>query len=297
MWYGVSTRGERGHAVAARAADRPNPVKISVITPCFDAQAGIRPTLASILGQRAALQGRVALELIVCDGGSTDGTQAIVREVCGDAAILVSEPDRGMYDALAKGLARATGEVCTYLNAGDLLDPGAFDVVADVMQDGRISWVTGINLKYNDRLQLIQASLPFRYQRDLIAKGLYGPVLPFVQQEGTFWRRDLIDHVDLHVLATLDLAGDYYLWRSFAAVAELVVVESALGGFVFHEGQRSEDLRGYLAEMEKVRDRPGIIDLLRAWVDLKLWDVLPPNWKKRLNPSLLRYDRRRRRWE
>lgn len=271
-------------------------MKISVVVPCRNAAGRLRPTLESILGQRAVRRGRVALELLVCDGASTDGTPSLAREICGDAADVRSEPDGGMYEALAKGLSRATGDVCAYLNAGDLYDPGAFDVVADVMDGGAVRWLTGMIVRLNDRLEVIEASVPFRYRRDWIAKGLYGPVLPFVQQEATFWHRSLLGRVDLPTLAGFKLAGDYYLWRQFATEADLVIVESTLGGFVHHEGQLSEDLGGYFSEMDRIRQRPGGLDLLRARVELKLWELLPPNWKKRLNPLLLRYDRGVARW-
>jgi glycosyltransferase involved in cell wall biosynthesis len=272
------------------------PSKFTVVTPCLDSADLLRRTLDSILGQRALRSGRATLEYLVCDGGSTDGTQQLVREVCGDRAILRSEADSGMYDALARGLAQATGDFVSYLNAGDLYDPGAFDVVLDVMDCRRVRWLTGINVAYNERLEVIQASVPFRYRRDLIEKGLYGPVLPFIQQESTFWRRELLETVDLARLARLRYAGDYYLWRCFSREAELTVVESVLGGFVYHRGQRSEAIREYMAELESIRSPHGPLDRLRAQLDAKLWDALPPSWKRRLNPNFVRYDRREERW-
>jgi len=68
----------------------------------------------------------------------------------------------------------------------------------------------------------------------LFACGAYGRMLPFVQQESTFWRRELHQHLDLQELSRLRYAGDAYLWTAFSRRAKLHVVQAALGGFRFH---------------------------------------------------------------
>src|SRR5690349_3953356 len=93
---------------------------ITIVTPCRNAERYIARTVESILRQTAVQSGRVKLQYIVCDGASTDGTVEVVRKMCGSEATIISEPDRGMYDALGKGLKRATGDVVAYLNAGDI---------------------------------------------------------------------------------------------------------------------------------------------------------------------------------
>ena len=89
-------------------------MKFSVVTVAYNAATTIRDTLASIVGQKGA-----AFESIVIDGGSTDGTQDIVASFGDAIAQFVSERDRGIYDAMNKGLARATGDVVAFLNADD----------------------------------------------------------------------------------------------------------------------------------------------------------------------------------
>src|SRR6202011_3513933 len=96
-------------------------------------------------------------QYLVCDGASTDGTLDMVRRIAGDEAEIVSEPDRGMYDALAKGLRRATGDVVAYLNAGDLYAPTALDVVADVFEQNEVSWITGCQGEHNEQGQFISS--------------------------------------------------------------------------------------------------------------------------------------------
>ena len=106
-------------------------MRVTVITPCFNAERFIDRCLDSVLSQ--AGEG-VAVESIVMDGGSTDSTVARVRGR-GDAVhTLVSEPDQGPADAINKGFSLASGEIIAWLNADDEYTPGALARVVDVMQ-------------------------------------------------------------------------------------------------------------------------------------------------------------------
>src|SRR5258708_2432868 len=95
--------------------------EVSIITACFNARAYIESTLHSVLSQTGP-----ALEYIVVDGGSTDGTLDILRRYQ-DRIRLISEPDRGQADALNKGLRLARGELVGWLNADDTYEPGAVE--------------------------------------------------------------------------------------------------------------------------------------------------------------------------
>ena len=271
-------------------------IRVSIVTPCFNAQALIRDTVASVLGQRAVRSGRVALEYLVCDGASTDGTVELVRAFDSPLVKLVSEPDAGMYDALAKGLSSVTGDVVAYLNAGDYYHPHAFDVVADIFDRPAVSWLTGYNTFYNAHGAVINVTLPFRYRPALFECGAYGRLLPFVQQESTFWRRGLHDLLNLRALARLRYAGDTYIWTAFSRRATLHVVQAALGGFRFHTGQISENRSAYRAEVHGFTRRPGLFDLALAGFDRLVW-YLPPQAKKYLNErALFQYDHKAGWW-
>jgi len=110
-------------------------MKITLITACYNSAATIRTAIESVLSQRG-----VDVEYIVVDGGSSDGTVDIVKEyatrqssqairqsvnpsICQSPISLkwISEKDRGMYDAINKGIKMATGEVVGILNADDVL--------------------------------------------------------------------------------------------------------------------------------------------------------------------------------
>ena len=100
-------------------------MKISVITACFNCAATIGQTFDSV-----AIQSGVDVEHIVIDGASTDGTLDVVARHPWKPARVVSEPDAGVYDAMNKGIAAATGEIVGFLNADDFF--AAPDVLADV---------------------------------------------------------------------------------------------------------------------------------------------------------------------
>lgn len=89
-------------------------MKVSIITVVYNGAEHIRDCIESVLGQTYS-----DLEYIIVDGGSTDGTVDIVRSYGTKIARFVSEPDRGLYDAMNKGIRLATGDVIGLLNADD----------------------------------------------------------------------------------------------------------------------------------------------------------------------------------
>jgi glycosyltransferase involved in cell wall biosynthesis len=101
-------------------------MKVSIVTVCYNAAATIADTLESI-----AMQNFLDVENIVIDGASTDNTLEIVQRYAARLARVHSEPDHGVYDAMNKGLALASGEVIGFLNADDVY--ASKDVLSRVM--------------------------------------------------------------------------------------------------------------------------------------------------------------------
>ncbi|MBV7529478.1 glycosyltransferase family 2 protein [Chitinophaga sp. sic0106] len=92
-----------------------NPV-ISIITVCYNAEKHIEKTIQSVLSQTYP-----HIEFIIVDGASKDGTMAVVEKYRDHIATIISEKDKGLYDAMNKGLKAATGDYVYFLNADDLL--------------------------------------------------------------------------------------------------------------------------------------------------------------------------------
>jgi glycosyltransferase involved in cell wall biosynthesis len=90
--------------------------KISIITINFNNLEGLKRTIESVVNQTWQ-----EFEYIVIDGGSTDGSAAYIESKTSNIDYWVSEPDRGIYNAMNKGIAKATGEYLLFLNSGDHL--------------------------------------------------------------------------------------------------------------------------------------------------------------------------------
>ena len=234
-------------------------MRFSVIIPVYNGGEKTLRTIRSVLDQSVVADRSVAVEIIVVDGGSTDDTVAMIEGLDEPCIQITSESDRGMYDALSKGLARAEGDVTCWLGAGEVFEPQAFTVVRDVLgAHPQIQWLTGRATVRNALGQVTDSILPPPFRRDLIIRGQYGTRLQVIQQESTFWRTELNDLLDMEKLASTRLAGDFYVWKCFASQHDLYVVNSTLGSFTIEPGQLSKlDPRGYKRELRQLRKWPG----------------------------------------
>lgn len=105
--------------------------KFSIITVTYNAASVITPTLQSIAAQRYR-----NIEFLLIDGGSTDNTVEVARNSGVEIATLISERDKGLYDAMNKGIARATGDYLCFLNAGDSFhSPDVLQQMVDAIAD------------------------------------------------------------------------------------------------------------------------------------------------------------------
>jgi glycosyltransferase involved in cell wall biosynthesis len=225
-------------------------VKFTIITACRNSAPYLQETIESVLDQSALAQGMVTAEYFIIDGASSDATADLVSRFRHDSIVFTSEPDGGLYDALAKGFRKSTGEVIAYLNAGDIFHKHAFRIASEVMAHDTVDWICGFQLKINEAGELIAVGRPPRYRRQFILNGTYLKGFPYhgIQQEGIFFHRKLLEFVDLEKLRQFRLGGDYFLWTELARRAELHSVLSFLGAFRVHRGQLSERLEAYRQE-------------------------------------------------
>lgn len=107
-----------------------NPL-FSIITVTYNAAATLPPTLRSVGEQTCRL-----FEHLVIDGASTDGTQRLATDAGIKETVVYSEPDKGLYDAMNKGLSLAKGEYVIFLNAGDSFhSPDTLQSIADAIME------------------------------------------------------------------------------------------------------------------------------------------------------------------
>jgi len=275
-------------------------MKISVVTPCYNAEKYIEETIISVLGQ----QGDFEIEYIIMDGGSTDNTLSIVRNYkdltesgslpirCNKVTFMyISEKDEGMYDALAKGFRLVTGDVVAYVNSDDFYLPNAFSTVTEIFGGHPdVQWLTGMITGYNERGQIIDCLLPFRFDRAFIQKGICGTILPFIQQESTFWKRKLADNLDLDLLKKHKFAGDFYMWYTFSKNSDLYIIYSCLGGFRSRPEQLSKQRSKYLKEFLIIAEKKSFIDVMVAYLFKAVTYFVPNIIKRALGKNMIYFD-------
>jgi GT2 family glycosyltransferase len=222
---------------------------ISIVTPSYNQAAYLDAAITSVLSQR-----HPGLEYVIMDGGSTDGSVEIIERHAAQLAHWTSGPDGGHYLAVNAGFAKTSGEIMAWLNADDQYLPWTFSVVAEVFEHlPEVDWITTrFPLRWDKRGRAVRCSPREGYGRGAFQQGAYlpGDGRAVIQQESTFWRRSLWERAGGRLDAeNYPLAGDFELWARFFQHAELVSVDTPLGGFRMHGDQRSAEHRAqYFAE-------------------------------------------------
>lgn len=179
-----------------------NNPKVSIITPSYNQGKFIEETIKSVLQQTYE-----NIEYIIIDGASTDNTLDIINRYSKFVAKLISEKDFGQADAINKGIRAATGDMITWINSDDLLDPHAIEYAVAAFNDSPdIDFVYGdINLIDDHSNQVgflkgLQVSSPSVF---------YNLHLP-IPQQGSMWRKNVTNSIGL-----LDERWHYVLDREF----------------------------------------------------------------------------------
>jgi glycosyltransferase involved in cell wall biosynthesis len=219
--------------------------RISVVVPSYNQATYLRATLDSLLSQNYP-----DLEILVMDGGSTDGSAEILREYAPHLAAAVSKPDRGQAHAINKGMAQATGAILTWLNSDDVMLPGALQAVGEISAAfPQVHWLTGQPANLNPDGTPRPFPVRTGYFRSAVRRGWYhGRALGFIRQEGTFWRRALWEQAGSMVEEARHYTMDYALWKHLARYAPLVTVDQPLAAFRQHPAQKTASLDAYYAE-------------------------------------------------
>lgn len=236
--------------------------RVSLVMPSLNQGEFLRESIESVLSQDYP-----DLELLVQDGGSTDGTLAVLESYA-DRIVLASEKDEGQADALNRGFARASGEVLGYLNSDDLLLPGAIRRVAEAFDRRPEAQLVLGRARYVDaRGAVIGPCLTQAWNRDRLADYC------FVAQPAAFFRRALADAVGPFDVS-LHHALDYDYWLRAAERLddrEVVSLDAELASCRLHAGAKT--VAGWNRALDEilgvVKRRTGYISL---WWCVAKWD-------------------------
>ncbi|MFI3293154.1 MAG: glycosyltransferase family 2 protein [Rikenellaceae bacterium] len=203
-------------------------MKISIITSCLNRSATIRQAIESVLSQDY-----LEIEYIVIDGASKDNSLNIINEYRGKITTIISESDRGMYEAINKGIALATGDVIGLLNSDDIFY--SVDTISNIAKrmvevGADIVYGNGLFVNSNDSLKIVRNWISGEYNRDKIRNGW----LPL--HTTVFIRRSCFDKLGLYdenykIAADSDLLVRYLYYGDFKiAYLNEYVVKMRMGG-------------------------------------------------------------------
>lgn len=219
--------------------------KISIVTPNYNQGDFIEKTIQSVLSQKYP-----NLEYIIIDGGSTDNSVNIIEKYAHELQFWVSEKDKGMYDAINKGFKKSTGEIMYWINSDDITFPNSLFLVAEAFQKNKnLNWLSGFPSIINEQGQVTwEGYVAPVYSPQFFYSKQYLKSFSFIQQESTFWRRELWEKAGSYISTDYALASDFDLWLRFFKHEKLQFTHNKLGAFRVRRGQKSENRDHYLEE-------------------------------------------------
>ena len=179
-------------------------MKVTVVTAVLNDAGHIEQTILSVISQT-----NIEIEYIIVDGGSKDGTLELIGKYKDKISLLISEPDRGVYDAMNKGIKYSTGDFVYFLNSGDvLLNPSILSKIKFEDVNVRNTIIYGNVIVAYGNIEALEKPRPF-FKSKMKFKGIG------ICHQSMFFPGELIrnEKYDLsyNIAADYDLA--YRLWR------------------------------------------------------------------------------------
>ncbi|HUN53804.1 MAG TPA: glycosyltransferase family 2 protein [Smithella sp.] len=203
-------------------------IKITIVTVCRNSATTIKDALESV-----AAQSHKNVEHIVIDGGSTDGTLAAIHEWKKHPIRVVSEPDRGIYDAMNKGIGLATGDIIGILNSDDMYyDSHVLKSVAMVMADASVDacYADLIYVDKNNLKKIIRYWKSCVFKKGLFSRGWMPPHPTFFVRRTIYEKYGLFD-LNYTLAADVELLARFLeRFRIQAVYIPKIFVKMRLGG-------------------------------------------------------------------
>lgn len=235
-------------------------MKFSIITPNFNGERFLEQTLVSVLSQR---EEAVDLEYIVIDGGSTDGSLAIIDKYRNEIKHLVVENDTGPANAINKGLALATGDLVAWLNADDLYQPGSLKRVEGFFaDDDNVAFCFGGCPIIDENGAEIRSGITrFKAAFFPFSSRFLHQSINYISQPALFFRRSVREKVGLlreDMIAAWDYEFTLRLWKEGSG---RYIPGAPLAAFRWYEGSISGKNFSvqFKEEFEAARDDAGLL--------------------------------------
>ncbi len=228
---------------------------LSVVIPSLNQGEFIEQSILSVLGQRIP-----GVELIVIDGGSTDGSLEVIRKYESDLAYWVSERDGGQANAVNKGLRRARGRILAWLNSDDFYLPGALGrVIARFASLGERALLYGTCLQFVESGSVAWST---RVEPFDVARLRHHD---YIVQPASFWTRALWDEVGaLDESLTYTFDWDWFIRA--AARCSFTPTFDRLACYRIHEGHKTgTGSAARFGEVVRVVERYDSPDWARAY--------------------------------
>ncbi len=223
-----------------------SPPLVSIVTPGRNQGTFLEATLRSVLEQDYP-----AIEYVVIDGASSDGSPEIIHRYSDRLAAWQSEPDDGQSDAINKGWRRCTGEIFAWLNSDDLLLPGAVSSAVRALEAHPQAAVVYGDTRFIDPTGAL-AGIPPRRPAFDFERVLVGAENP-VAQPSAFIRRAVLDEVGF-LDTSLHYFMDWDLWLRIGARHPFVHVPELWSSYRLHPDSKTVS-RDHLARMAEELER------------------------------------------
>lgn len=209
-------------------------MKISIITVCFNSSKTIEKTFQSILNQTYT-----NIEYIVIDGGSSDSTLDIVKKYKKSIDRFVSEPDKGLYDAMNKGIKLASGDIVGILNSDDIYtDEKVLENVARFHENNNVEVSFGNIIQLTDYGKIIRRYSAKNWVHDKLKIGFMPP------HPSMFFKRELFEeygyyHLDFVSGADYELIVRFFLKNNISCKFSNITTTAMLIGGISTSGLSS----------------------------------------------------------
>jgi glycosyltransferase len=204
-------------------------MRITVITVCYNRKATIEKTIKSVLEQKYS-----NIEYIIIDGNSTDGTKEIIESYSDKISQYISEPDKGMYDAINKGLQLATGDVIGLMHSDDeFYDENAISkIAANFVYDPKTEGVygDGIYVSNDSEERLIRNRIGGSFSLQKVKSG-WLPLHPTVYLKKSIIEKHGFYNLDFKIASDTEFLLRYlYKYKIKIQYINAYIVKMRMGG-------------------------------------------------------------------